>query len=197
MTPKSPKPTTSVAVRAAFAMKPVIVLLLLLGLTSTGLGYDAIVSPKCTLHILDQDGKPVPGLKVERAWDGSDGKKGQDEVTTDSSGMVAFEKVTITRSVIKRVFKPLLIFVPASCGPEWETYSSTKITVNWPGEYSLKSVPAGFKSDGSAFSDQGGTHINCSRPVAYFLSHAAPELGQLKLYQRISFSTGKKIKILI
>ncbi len=170
-------------------------LTILLGLTTTVLGYQTIISPKCTLHILDQNGNPIAGLHVIREWDDSGDQKGKDSATTDKDGMVIYEKVVIKRNAMKRVFKPLLIFVPAACGPNWETYSSTEITiaVNSPdGSYSLKPIPVGFKAGESAFSDKDGTHIICAHPVEYTQRHLGLEFG--RNFITISFLNRKKNK---
>lgn len=174
-------------------MKTLLTLILLLGLTTSVLGYEAIISPKCTLHILDQDGKPIAGLHVVREWNDSGDQKGQDTATTDKDGMVVYEKVAVQRSVIRRVFKPFLIFVPASCGPNWETYSSTQITVavsTSDGSYRLKPAPAGFKPGESFFSDNDGTRIICSQPEQYTQRHLGPEFG--RNFITISFTNRKK-----
>jgi len=145
-------------------MKPLLTLLVLLGITSSVMAYNATASPNCTLCILDQDGKPVAGLKIRRDWDGSDNQKGFEEATTDKDGKVSFEKVIIMRSVIKRIFKPLLAFVPASCGPESETTSFTSLTIYWPGDYDLKLPSNVYKHKIDKFFDyyysKDGTRIN-------------------------------------
>ncbi len=174
-------------------MKVFITLLLVFGLTSSVLGYDAVGSPNCTLRILDQDGKPVVGLKIKREWDGSDDKKGEEEATTDKDGKVSFKKVTIQRSVTRRIFKPLLIFVPASCGPEWETTSFTGLTVNWPGAYDLKLSPDIYKHKKDQFFDyyyrKDGTRIdgpeNNDKPFRiYFFDREKDFDFTLKIYKR-------------
>ena len=176
-------------------MKPLIILLFLLGLTSSVFGYDAVGSPNCTLRILDQDGRPVVGLKIKREWDGSDGKKGEEESATDKDGKVSFSKVIIRRSVIKRVFKPLLIFFPASCGPEWETTSFTGLTVNWPGAYELKLPLDVYKHKKDELFDYyyskdgtriDGPEINDKPFRIYFFDRKKDFDFTLKVYKRIA-----------
>jgi len=41
-------------------------------------------------------------------------------------------------SMLKRVTKPLLIFVPASCGPGWEVYGLSEFRIYWPSGYALR-----------------------------------------------------------
>jgi hypothetical protein len=201
---KSPEPAAGGAGRsnlgrqasqATVTMKTVLTFLLLLGITTTVSGYQTIISPKCTVRILDQDDKPIAGLSIVREWSDSGDQQGKDNATTDKDGKVVYEKVVVKRSVIKRLFKPFLIFVPAACGPNWETYSATEIIVNIKssdGSYRLKPVPSGFKPDASTFSNKDGTKIICAQPVEFTEKHLGPEAG--RNFITISFFNRKNNK---
>ena len=82
--------------------------------------YRLAASPNSKLRIVDAMKQPLAGVRVVRSWDTSEEKKGETEASTDARGEVAFERVTFRMSMLRRVSKPLLIFVPSSCGPGWK-----------------------------------------------------------------------------
>lgn len=157
----------------------------------TGCAYRDTGSPQCALRIVDQEGKPIAGLKVEREWkwDGSDNHKGRDEAVTDRDGRVSFQKVIINRYVITRIFKPLLIFVPAPCGPEWEIYTMTEFIIPWSGAYDLKFPPSDYKHVYAVYEDKNGTCITDPKEIEKWLRTFKKDLSQN--YIRIHFFNRK------
>ena len=160
-------------------MKPFIAILLFLGFAPPAGAYSDTGSPRCVLRILDQDGKPVAGLRVEREWrwDGSDDNRGKDGSVTDTNGCVSFQKITIHRSVAGKVFKPLLVFVPSPCGPG-EAYAMTQFRIGWPGRYDLKFPSDKYRHINEVFQDKDGTCIRDPKVIEHSLQMSKRDLTQ-------------------
>jgi hypothetical protein len=54
--------------------------------------YRLIVSPHSRIRIVDDSGRPLTGVLVVRDWRSSENHQGQDESTTDASGVVSFPR---------------------------------------------------------------------------------------------------------
>jgi hypothetical protein len=121
--------------------------------------YRLVGSPNSTICIIDGSNQPLSGLRVTRSWDTSEGQKGQDEAVTDSRGAVNFKRVAVSMSLLKRLTKPLLIFVPAACGPGWEVYGSSEFHVYWPDGYALKFDAANWKKVNEVYKDRDGVCV--------------------------------------
>jgi hypothetical protein len=123
------------------------------------LPYTLVASPSATLKVVDENGKPLEGIRVTRQWDTSENQKGADQSITDSSGQVSFTRVEYRMTWLKRVTKPLLIFVPASCGPGWEVYGHSEFNVYWPQYCTLKFNKADWEKVHATYENREGIHI--------------------------------------
>ena len=75
-------------------------------------------------------------------------RRGEDEAVTDKNGQVNFQRIEFSISWLHRLTKPLLILVPASCGPGWEIYGESKFQIHMPAGYTLRfDNAAGKKTD--------------------------------------------------
>ncbi len=125
----------------------------------TWLPFRLIASPKSVLRIVNEDGRPLAGIRVVREWDTSEGQKGDDQATTDVNGEVQFERVEFRMSQLKRMARPLLIFLPSACGPGWEVYGHAEFDVYWPEGYGLKFDGAEWKKVQATYENREGIHI--------------------------------------
>jgi hypothetical protein len=100
--------------------------------------YQLVASPNSKLRVVDDSGHPLIGVRVVRGWSTSEEQHGENEAITDTSGVVSFQREAFSMSLLKRLTKPLLIFVPASCGPGWEVYGHSEFRIYWPDGYTLK-----------------------------------------------------------
>ena len=75
--------------------------------------YTLVASPNSKLRVVDDSKQPLTGVRVVRLWDTSEGQKGEEEAITDDRGEVSFKRVAVGMSMLKRLTKPLLVFVPA------------------------------------------------------------------------------------
>jgi hypothetical protein len=121
--------------------------------------YKLVASPSSTLRVLDESGKPLVGVQVTRQWDTSEGQKGEDKSVTDHNGQVNFKGVEFRMSWLKRIAKPLLIFVPASCGPGWEVYGHAEFDIYSPQDYTIKFDDAVWKKVNATYVNHDGIHI--------------------------------------
>ena len=121
--------------------------------------YQLVASPHSTLRVVDDKKQPVSGLRVIRAWDTSEGQKGQEEASTDTKGEVSFKRVAVSMSLLKRLTKPLLIFVPASCGPGWEIYGHSEFHIYWPDGYTLKFDNTARQREAEVYQNRDGVCI--------------------------------------
>ena len=121
--------------------------------------YRLAASPNSKLRIVDAMKQPLAGVRVVRSWDTSEEKKGETEASTDARGEVAFERVTFRMSMLRRVSKPLLIFVPSSCGPGWEVYSHSTFRIYCPDDCTLKPAGGAWKTDGEIYETADGIRI--------------------------------------
>ncbi len=130
--------------------------------------YQLVASPKANLCIVDDGKQPLAGLRVVRFWDTSEGQKGQEVGVTDSKGEVSFKRVAASMSLLKRLTKPLLIFVPASCGPGWEVYGHSEFHIYWPDGYTLKFDDAAWKRVSEVYQNRDGVCIRDPAIVRQF-----------------------------
>jgi len=106
----------------------------------------------------------MPNVRVVREWKTSEGEKGESESLTDKNGDVVFPLVKTKISLIKRVTKPLLVFVPSSCGPSWEiygmstfrVYSSPNYTPQFDDKVWRRNMEVWERKDGLCFRDPEG-----------------------------------------
>jgi len=110
-----------------------------------------IASPDSKIRIVDDSGRPLSGVRVVREWRTSEEQHGQGAAVTDSSGAVSFPQQAVHISLLKRVTKPLLIFVPASCGPGWEIYGHSQFRIYWPSGYTLRFDRDKWKREGEVW----------------------------------------------
>ncbi len=120
---------------------------------------ELVASPRTTLRIIDQDAKPLVGVRVTRHWDTSERQKGEDQQVTDNSGQVAFARVAFAISHLQRITRPLLIFVPVSCGPGWEIYGHAEFDIYWPDGYTLKFDDGAWRKANATYENDDGIHI--------------------------------------
>jgi len=116
-------------------------------------------SPDSKLRVVDEASKPLAGLKVVREWQTSEEKKGTAEAITDKNGEVSFPRVETSISLFKRLTKPLLVFVPASCGPSWEIYGMSTYRIYTPGRFTLKFDSKIWKRDSGVWKRSDGLCI--------------------------------------
>ena len=121
--------------------------------------FRLVASPGSILRVVDDSGNPLVGLRVTRQWDTSEAQKGEDQATTDIKGEVRFGRVEFRMSQLKRIAKPLLMFVPSACGPGWEVYGHAEFDIYWPEGYALKFDPAEWKKVYAAYENHDGIHI--------------------------------------
>ena len=100
--------------------------------------YRLIASPNSKIRLVADSGRPLAGVRIVRKWCTSEEQHGETEAVTDSSGTVSFPQQAVHMSLLKRITKPLLIFVPASCGPGWEVYGLSEFRIYWPSGYTLR-----------------------------------------------------------
>jgi len=86
-------------------------------------------SPDSTLRVVDKAGAPMIGVRVVREWQTSEEKEGKADAITDKNGEARFPRVETSISALKKTLKPLLAYVPASCGPSSEIYGMTTFRV--------------------------------------------------------------------
>jgi hypothetical protein len=127
--------------------------------------YRLIGSPKSTLRVRDDGGHPLAGLRVTRSWRTSEGHQGQDEATTDPSGSVSFQRQAVHMSLLKRITKPLLIFVPAMCGPSWEVYGMSEFDIYWPSGYTLRFDDKKWKRENEVWKDNEDVCVRDPAPI--------------------------------
>jgi hypothetical protein len=150
-------------------------------------------SPDCKLHVVDQAGTPLTGIRVVRAWETSEGKKGTAEALTDTNGEVSFPKIETSISALTKVFKPLLVFVPASCGPSSEiyglstfrVYAAKYYTPHFDGKIWKRESEVWVRSDGLCIRDPAEErkyHPNDSYQELYFFNHKTTFDFTLVLY---------------
>lgn len=128
--------------------------------------YELVATPNSMLRIVDGRKQPLGGLRVSRAWNTSEGQKGQEETSTDSKGEVSFKQVAFSMSLLKRLTKPLLIFVPASCGPGWEVYGHSEFHIYLPDGYRLKFDPTIWKRVNEVYQNRDGVCIGDPETVS-------------------------------
>jgi hypothetical protein len=121
--------------------------------------YRLVASPNVVLHVVDEGGRPLIGMRVVRQWDTSEGQKGEDETTTDAKGSVSFKRIEFRMSWLKRITKPLVIFVPASCGLGWEVYGHALFNIYWPRGYALRFDDRTWKKADATYENREGIHI--------------------------------------
>ncbi len=124
------------------------------------LPYTLIASPNTTLRIVDDHHQPVKGMRVVRIWSTSEEQKGQDESATDANGSVSFKQIAFRMSWLKRITKPLLILVPASCGPNWEVYADCEFDIYCRDGYKLMFDDVTLKKNETVSGDSDGIHID-------------------------------------
>ena len=64
--------------------------------------YQLVASPHSTLRVVDGKKQPVSGLRIIRAWDTSEGQKGQEEARTDTKGEVSFKRVAVSMKLTQK-----------------------------------------------------------------------------------------------
>jgi hypothetical protein len=149
--------------RAAIRMKKFLIpsslgIVLVLLLLAT-LQCRLVASPHSTIRIVDEKGKPLIGVRVVRRWDTSEDQKGESEAVTGQQGEANFERIELSMSWLKRITKPLLIALPASCGVGWQIYGHTEFDVYRPVGYGLKFDQALWTKVNSIYRNQDGICI--------------------------------------
>jgi len=121
--------------------------------------YKLTASPDSTLRIIDGNGKPLIGMRVTRQWDTSEGEKGEDQNVTDNNGQGNFKRVEFQMNRLKRIAKPLLIFMPVSCGPGWEVYGHAEFDIYCTQDYTVKFDAAAWNKVNATYENRDGIHI--------------------------------------
>jgi hypothetical protein len=137
---------------------------ILIGIFAVGLvlavcPYHLVATPNSKIFIIDYKGKPLTDVRVVRRWDTSENQKGEDQAVTDASGGVAFMGTNFTMSWLKRITKPLLILVPASCGPGWEVYGHTEFEIYSPNGYKPNFDDPQWKKVYATYENRDGINI--------------------------------------
>lgn len=120
------------------------------------------------IRVIDDAGHPLIGINVVREWRTSEGHRGHDEAVTDASGAVSFKRQAMNISLFKRITKPLLIFVPAMCGPSSEIYGYSEFRIYWPDGYTLKFDDNNWKKLEEVYQSRDGV---CVRDPAVILQY--------------------------
>ena len=121
--------------------------------------YTLVASPNSKVRVVDDSRQPLTGLLVVRSWETSEQQKGQQEAITDGNGQVSFRRVVVHMSLLKRLIKPLLVFVPVPCGPSWEIYGHSEFRIYWPYGYALKFDGATWKRVDEVYQSRDGVCI--------------------------------------
>ncbi len=133
--------------------------LLLLAAALAVLPYKLIASPVSTIRVVDDNAKPLAGIRISREWETSEGQKSEEHNFTDSNGQVTFERVEFRMSWLKRIAKPLLIFEPSSCGSGWEVYGHAKFQIGRPEGYTFKFDTTGWTKFEATYENRDGIHV--------------------------------------
>lgn len=118
-----------------------------------------VASPASHLRVVDDSRHPLTGVRIVRGWHTSESHQGEDEAHTDASGAVSFPRKAVRISMLKRLTKPLLVFVPAACGPAWEIYGYSEYRIYWPDGYTLMFDDPNWKKTGEAWQRSDGLCI--------------------------------------
>jgi len=138
--------------------------------------YRLVASPNSKIRLLDESGRPLTGVRVVREWRTSEEQRGQTEAVTDSSGTVSFPRQTVHISLLKRITKPLLIRVPASCGPGWEVYGLSEFRIYWPTGYTLKFDEDQWKRESEVWKNRDDVCIRDPAVIQLYRHEAYVEL---------------------
>ncbi len=138
--------------------------------------YKLIATPNSKIRIVDDSKQPLVGVRIVRSWDTSEDQKGDEEAVTDSNGEVSFKQVAFSMSLLKRLTKPLLIFVPTSCGLGWEVYGSSEFRIYWPDGYKLRFDDGTWKKVYSVYQNKDGVYMrDPERPIPHFRHKHSPK----------------------
>jgi hypothetical protein len=136
--------------------------------------YTLVVSPKASLQIVDDRDLPLSGIRIVRECDSSEGYRGSEEAVTSSTGEATFQRIETTMSRLKRTFKPLLVLVPAMCGPSWETYGHAEYHIYWPTGLEVRFSDKEWTKYYATYQNRDGIHIGAP--------HEGWDRGYLVLY---------------
>ncbi|MEO7300764.1 MAG: hypothetical protein ABI042_19535 [Verrucomicrobiota bacterium] len=173
-----PQPPLQETKRAASRNKVFIGVAVFIGiiLVFAVLPYKLIATPNSKIRVIDDDKQPLTGLRVVRSWKTSEDQNGEEEAVTDSSGEVRFKQVGFSMSLLKRLTKPLLIFVPASCGLSWEIYGHSEFRIYWPNGYKLRFDDGTWKKVYSVYQNNDGVYMrDPERPITHFRLKTSPK----------------------
>jgi hypothetical protein len=138
--------------------------------------YRLIASPNSKIRVVDDSGRPLTGVRVVREWRTSEEHHGQDEAATDASGVVSFQQMAVHMSLLKRITKPLLVFVPASCGPGWEVYGHSEFRIYWPTGYALRLDGGKWKREYEVWKSADGVCIRDPAVIQQYRHESYVEL---------------------
>jgi hypothetical protein len=143
--------------------------------------YRLVASPNSKIRLVDDSDRPLTGVRVVREWRTSEEQRGRTEAVTDSSGAVSFPEQAVHMSLLKRITKPLLIFVPASCGPGWEVYGHSEFRIYWPSGYTLRFDAGKWKRASEVWKNRDGV---CIRDPALILQYQHESYVELYFFNK-------------
>jgi hypothetical protein len=138
--------------------------------------YQLVASPNSKIRVLDDSGRPLTGVRVVREWSTSEQHRGKDEAITDARGAVSFKREAFSMSLLKRITKPLLIFVPATCGPGWEVYGHSEFRIYWPDGYALRFDDGSWKRVAEVWKGRDGICIRDPAVIRQYRHESYVEL---------------------
>ena len=138
--------------------------------------YRFIASPNSKIRLVDDSGQPLGNVRIVRKWHTSEEQRGQEEAVTDSNGAVRFQQRSAQICMLKRITKPLLVFVPAACGPDGEIYGYSEFRIDWPSGYTLKFDGDKWKREGEVWKNQEGICIRDPDVIRQFGHESYAEL---------------------
>jgi len=100
--------------------------------------YRFVASPESSIHVVDEIGRSMTGIRIVRQWNASGDQRGEEEASTDAAGTAYFRKKMASVSLLKRVTAPLLKYLPAICAPGEEIYGYSEFHIYRPAGYELR-----------------------------------------------------------
>ena len=138
--------------------------------------YTLVASPYSKLRIVDDSDRPLTGVVVVRMWNTSEGQGGEAEAMTDGRGEVTFKRVAVRLSMLKRLTKPLLAYVPAPCGLNWEIYGYSEFRIHWPNGYTLMFDGTTWERKYEVYENRDGVCVRDPEVVKQFRHQSYVEL---------------------
>jgi hypothetical protein len=138
--------------------------------------YRLIGSPSSKIRLVDESGQSLTGVRVVREWRTSEEQRGKAEAVTDFSGTVSFPEQSVHISLLTRITKPLLTFVPASCGLGLHVYGLSEFRVYWPSGYTLRFDSDKWKRESEVWKNQDGVCIRDPAVIQQYRHESYVEL---------------------